>query len=121
MNDAESIRQVMQDKHLASLGDAYVNFVYSLALTKINGVPEGVKVSDRVLATAFKLAGLRKFLGTRIDRKDLANATEALLFEAYQKRLISIDESVQVIAQNPEGPRSGLSDLLKVAVTRLDK
>jgi hypothetical protein len=121
MNDADSIRRVMQDKGLASLGDAYVNFVFSLALTKIKGNPEGVKVSDRILADAFKLADLRKFLGTRVNRKDLANAAEALLFEAYQRRLISLDESIQLIMQNHEGPAYGLSNLLRAAVERLAK
>ncbi|HKM76204.1 MAG TPA: ribonuclease III family protein [Candidatus Bathyarchaeia archaeon] len=119
MNDADSIRQIMQDKRLASLGDAYVNFVFSLALTKIKGNPAGVKVSDRILADAFKLAELRNFLGTRINRKDLANAAEALLFEVYQRGLISLDESVQLIVQNGEGPAYGLPNLLRVAIERL--
>jgi len=121
MDDADSIRQVMQDRRLASLGDAYVNFIFSLALTKIKGNPEGVKVSDRILADAFKLANLRKFLGTRVNRKDLANAAEALLFEVYQRGLISLDESVQLIVQNREGPAYGLANLLSVAVERLAK
>jgi len=119
--NADSIRQVMQDRQLASLGDAYVNFVFSLALTKIKGNPEGIKVSDRILANAFKLANLRKFLGTRVNRKDLANAAEAILFEVYQRRLISLDESVQLIMQNREAPAYGLSNLLRVAVERLAK
>ena len=119
MSSADSIRQVMQDRRLASLGDAYVNFAFSLALTRIKGNPEGVKVSDKILAEAFKFAELRKFLGTRVNRKDLANAAEAILFEAYRRRLMSINECVELIAQNREGPTYGLSNLLRVAVERL--
>jgi hypothetical protein len=119
--NAYDIRQVMQDKHLASLGDAYVNFVYSLALTQISGTPQGVKVSDRILANAFRVAGLRDLLGTKLNKKDLANASEAILIEAYRKGLISIDESLSMIVKNPESPTAGLSDLLKLVVERLSK
>ena len=78
----------MRDKKRASLGDAYINLAYSLALTQIQGEPKGVKVSDRILADAFKEAGLRKYLGTRLSRKDFANASEAILMEALSERTL---------------------------------
>jgi hypothetical protein len=118
---SETIRHVVNDKQLASLGDAYVNFIYSLALTKINGRPQATKVSDRILSDAFRLAGLREYLGTRRSRKDLANAAESLLIETYRKQLISIDESVSMLTQNPDGLEAGLSKLLKLAADRIDK
>jgi hypothetical protein len=119
--NSEAIRRLIRDKQLASLGDAFVNFVYSLALTEINGRPEGIKVSDRILSEAFRLAGLRAHLGSRCSRKDLANAAESLLVEAYRKHLISIDESVEALTQNPDGPAAGLSNLLKLAAERITK
>jgi len=119
MSDVEPICRAMHDKQLASLGDAFVNFVYSLALTQINGRPRAVKVSDRILSDAFRLAGLRHFLGTRHSKKDFANAAESLLVEAYRKRLLTIEESVQIISQNADGPEAGLSALLKLTVERL--
>jgi len=118
---SETLRRVVRDRQLASLGDAFINFVYSLALTKINDRPQATKVSDRILSEAFRLAGLREYLGTRLSRKDLANAAESLLIEAYRKQLISIDESVQVLSQNPDGPEAGLSNLLKLAADRIGK
>jgi len=117
----ETIQRVMRDKDLASLGDAFINFIYSLALTKLNGRPEGTKVSDRILSEAFRAADLRGHLASRVSRKDLANAAESLLAEAYRKHLISIDESVEVITQNPDGPNAGLSNLLKLAAERITK
>ena len=117
--NSETIQRVLHDKELASLGDAFVNFIYSLALTKLNGHPEGTKVSDRILSEAFRLADLRKYLGSRVSRKDLANAAESLLAEAYRKHLITIDESVEIISQNPDGPNIGLSNLLKLAAERI--
>ena len=118
---SETIRRVVRDKQLASLGDAFINFVYSLALTKISSHPQATKVSDRILSEAFRLAGLREYLGTRLSRKDLANAAESLLVEAYRKQLISIDESVLILSQNPDGPEAGLSNLLKLAAERVTK
>ena len=119
MSHPETLRQIMRDKQLASLGDAYVNFVYSLALTRISDCPQAVKVSDRILAEAFKLAALRPYLGTRIQRKDMANACESLLIEAYRRGLLTIEESVRVISENPDGPVAGLSGLLRLAAERL--
>jgi len=120
MSKSDHVRQVMHDKQLASLGDAFVNFVYSLALTQINGHPKGIKISDRDLSEAFRLAGLRDYLGTRLSKKDLANASESLLVEAYRTRLLTVEESVQTITENPDGPKAGLIDLLKLAVKRLE-
>ena len=119
MNNEETLRQVMRNKQLASLGDAFVNFVYSLALTQANGKPQSVKVSDRILANAFKLSGLRKYLGTRISKKDLANASESLLVDAYQKKLITIEESVKILSEDPDGLQAGLSQLMKLSAERV--
>jgi len=119
MKKPDRIHQIVLNKELASLGDAYVNFIYSLALTRISGHPRAVKVSDRILAGALKLAGLRGYLGTRITRKDLANASESLLVEAYLRELLTVQESVQILTQHPDGPAAGLSELLKLAAERL--
>jgi hypothetical protein len=119
MRELNYISTIMRDKKRASLGDAYINLAYSLCLTRIRGEPKGVKVSDRILADAFKEAGLRKHLGTRHSRKDLANASEALLMEAYQSRLLTMEESVNIISDE-ENPVVGIANLLKLAVERLE-
>ncbi len=119
MSQPDPMRQIMRDKQLASLGDAYVNLVYSLALTRLKGYPQGTKVSDRILAQALRQSGLRDRLGTRVTKKDLANASESVLAEAYLKDLLTIEESVRLICQYSENPATGLSDLLKLAVEKL--
>jgi len=119
--NSETIQRVIRDKQLASLGDAFVNFIYSLALTEINGRPEGIKVSDRILSEAFRQADLRGYLGSRLSRKDLANGAESLLVEAYRKHLISIEESVETLTQCSDGPNAGLSNLLRLVTERLTK
>jgi len=119
MSQPDPMRQIMRDRQLASLGDAFVNFVYSLALTRLEGYPQGTKVSDRILAQALRQSGLRDRLGTRVTKKDLANASEAILAKAYIKDLLAIEESVQLICQYSENPDAGLSDLLKLAAEKL--
>jgi len=116
--DTSAISSIMQDRKLASLGDAYVNLVYSLALTQVSGEPRGVKVSDRILSAAFKIAGLRSYLGGRQSRENFANASEALLIEAFRKELLTIDESVKIITQK-EDLTEGMGELLRIAVERL--
>ncbi len=119
MSQPDPLRLIMRDRQLASLGDAYINFVYSLALTAVKGHPQGTKVSDKILAQAFKQADLRSHLGTRVSKKDLANASESILAEAYRKNLLTIEESVHIITQQNEDPTEGISDLLKLAADRL--
>ncbi len=113
--DPKAISSIMQDRKLASLGDAYVNLVYSLALTQTSGEPQGVKVSDRILSNAFKAAGLRNYLGARQSRKDFANASEALLIETFRKGLLTMSESVKIITQRDD-LSDGIADLLKTSV-----
>ncbi len=119
MSKRETIHRIMRDKQLASLGDAFVNFIYSLALTQISSKPQAVKVSDKILAEALRFSGLREYLGTRVSRKDIANASESLLIEAYRSNRLTIEESVRILSENPKGPVAGLSDLLGLAAERL--
>jgi dsRNA-specific ribonuclease len=121
MSDEVALRQVMRNKQLASLGDAFVNFVYSLALTETSGEPRAVKVSDRILANAFKMTGLRRYLGTRVSKKDMANASESLLVDGYQKKLITIEESVRTLNENPDGLEAGLSELMRLTADRITR
>ena len=96
----ESLSEVLMDQKLASLGDAYVNFLYSLALSKKKGEPAGTKVEGRLLADAFKKAGLRKFLPSRIDRHKKADAAEALIVYAWIRGSMTMEEGLKILDQN---------------------
>ena len=96
----ESLSQVLMDQKLASLGDAYVNFLYSLALSKKRREPTGTKVKGRLLADAFKRAELRKFLPSRIDRHKKADAAEALIVYAWIRGSMTMDEGLKILEQN---------------------
>jgi hypothetical protein len=73
---------VLTDHKLASLGDAYVNFVYFLALSNRTGRPTGAKTKGDAPAQAIKKAGLREYLPSRMTRHMLADAAESSIVYA---------------------------------------
>ena len=115
----ESLSEVLMDQKLAKLGDAYVNFLYSLALSKKNGEPTGIKVKGRLLADAFKKAGLRKFLPSRIDRHKQADAAEALIVYAWIRGSMTMEEGLEIFEQNQDSVEA-FSVLLLTAKMKLE-
>jgi hypothetical protein len=114
----ESLSEVLMDQKLAKLGDAYVNFLYSLALSKKKGEPDGTKVKGRLLADAFKKAGLRKFLPSRIDRHKQADAAEALIVYSWIQNSVTMEEALEILEQNKEDATEAFSILLLTAKNR---
>ena len=114
----KNLAQIMTDKDLASLGDAYVNFAYSLALSNKEGKPVGTKVKGSVLAEAVKKAGLRVQLPSRMNRHSLADAAEALLAYAWLKKCITLAETVEQLS-SMHSAVDNLSRLLLVTVQRV--
>lgn len=101
----------MTDHKLASLGDSYINFVYSLALSNKTGKPSGAKVKGKVLAEALKKAELRDYLPSRMTRHALADAAEALIVYAWLHSYVTLEESVTMVGGD-EDVVQGLSRLL---------
>ena len=116
------LKRILTDKGLAKLGDAYVNFVYSLVLTEIEGKPTGIKVSDRILADAAKKSGLKDLLAKRTRRDDIANAVEALIVYVWREELMRTEEAIDILKKNPN-PCIGFTDLILAAkrVMTIDK
>jgi hypothetical protein len=112
-----TLAQVLTNHDLASLGDAYVNFVYSLALSNRKGKPCGAKVKGSVLAEALKRAGLREYLPARMTRHMLADAAEALIVYTWLNGKITLEECVAVLEKNDD-VISGISQLLAIVVER---
>jgi len=113
-----SLSQVLTDKPLAALGDAYVNFVYSLALSKRIGKPKGKKMKGAPLAEAVRKAGLRESLPTRIDKHAISDAAEALLVYAWLNNIITLEESVEVLEKTGD-LENGLTQLLLKAKEKI--
>lgn len=108
----ENLKAVMTDHDLASLGDAYVNFTYSLALSNRKRKPSGVKVKGTLLAEALRRAGLRENLPSRMASHTLADAAEALIVYAWLNNHITIEETVATM-ENNANTVEGLSLLLE--------
>jgi hypothetical protein len=98
----DGLAKVLANRDLASLGDAYINFAYSLALSKKTGKPSGVKVKGSALAQALRNAGLREYLPSRMTRHALADSAEALAVYGWLKKVISLEEAVMIMSENQE-------------------
>jgi hypothetical protein len=106
-----NLNEVLIDHALASLGDSYVNFIYSLAISNRKGSPLGKKVKGSILAEALRKAGLRECLPSGMSRHDLADGAEALIVYAWLRRWVSLDEGVAMIGRKSD-PVDGLGELL---------
>jgi hypothetical protein len=115
----ESLSELLMDQKLAKLGDAYVNFLYSIALSKKKGEPAGTKVKGRLLADSFKKAGLRKLLPSRIDRHKQADAAEALIVYSWLQGTMTMEEALEILEQNEDNVE-GFSVLLLTAKNRTE-
>jgi len=106
----KDLTEVLMDHKLAALGDAYINFAYSLALSQNKGQPSGAKVRGSVLAEAFKKAGLRKHMPSKVSRHMLADAAEALTVYAWLHSYIKLEECVTIL-EKAENPVEGFTQL----------
>jgi uncharacterized protein YfaQ (DUF2300 family) len=107
----KTLAEVLTDHKLAALGDAYVNFAYSLAVSNKKMQPSGAKVRGHVLAEALKKAGLRECLPSRMSRHTLADAAEALIVYAWLQDCITLAECVEVL-EKAEDSVDAFSQLL---------
>jgi len=120
LKEYKSLEEVLVDKDLAGLGDAYVNFLYSVVVSQKSGHPTGAKVNNRVLAKALRKAGLRKFLPRRIDRHVLGNAAEALIVFAWLADTVTFEDSLKILGQKDDAVEA-FAVLLREILERLGK
>lgn len=114
-----TLDDILMSKKLASLGDAFVNFVYSIALSEKLGEPVGAKVKSQILADALRKAGLRRRLPSRTDRHTQGDAAEALIVYAWLQDILTLSEAVQVIEEKAEEPVEAFTTLLTQIEKRL--
>jgi hypothetical protein len=113
-----NLTQVLTDHRLASLGDTYTNFTYSLAQSNRRGEPTGTKVKGQTLAQALKKAGLREHLPSRMTRHAMADAAEALIVYAWLHNHITLEETVTTL-EKTDNPTDGFSHLLTTIKKRV--
>ncbi|MCZ2855586.1 MAG: hypothetical protein O2U62_00665 [Candidatus Bathyarchaeota archaeon] len=120
LKEYKNLEEILLDKNLAGLGDAYVNLLYSLAASQRSGYPTGVKVNNRILAEAVRKSGLRKLLPRRIDRHVLGNAAEALIAFAWLADTVTFEDSVEILSEKQDSVEA-FTVLLREIWERLDK
>lgn len=114
----DSLTRVLMDHDLSSLGDAFINLAYSLALSNRNGKPVGVKVKGSALAVALRNAGLREYLPSRMTRHLLADAAEALVVYAWLQNYVGLGEVVEMLEKD-DSLVDNLSSLLVTICERI--
>jgi hypothetical protein len=114
----KSLSSILADKELASLGDAYVNLLYSLVLSKKQGKAVGKRADKIILSKALNKAGLRKFLPSRTDRHKQADAVEALLLYGWLVGKITLKEMVDIIGKDTS-ICEGFIKMIKIVVKKL--
>ena len=115
----KTVNAVLADVDLAKLGDAYTNLVYSLYLSIRTGKPTGRKTEGNILSEALKQAGLKLFLPSRMDRHGLADAAESLLVYVWLTGLMTLGESVSLMAKHRDAV-DAFDSLLSIALKRLE-
>jgi len=120
MKKNDLLNKILNDKKLARLGDSYINFIYSLALSSKKGEPCGVKVSDKILFEAAKKSHIRELLPKRIKRGMVANAIESLLVYAWLNKVISLDEAVEILYKEIDKPSEAIAKLSIESIRRLN-
>jgi len=113
-----SIEELLLDKDLAALGDSYVNFVYSLAMSQRFKRPTGAKVDNQTLADAVTKSGLRRFLPHRVDRQTRGDAAEALLVFAWLDDLLDLNDCTDVLSKE-EDASEAFAGLLRTVLKKL--
>jgi hypothetical protein len=100
VDDIPSLSAAGKDKGLAQVGDALVNFIYSIARSQALGKRTGKKVNRTILSEALKTADLRHLPRPRADAHDLADTVEAIIAYAWAKKLLTIEEMIQILVKN---------------------
>jgi hypothetical protein len=117
-HEKKGLMSILADSELAKLGDAYINFVYSLAVSMQKGKPANVRVPGRVMAEALKQSGLRKYLPNRVSRHDQGDAVEALIVYTWLQDIMSLEECVVVLSARADSVEA-FTGLLKECAKRL--
>ncbi|MCW4055415.1 MAG: hypothetical protein NWE82_01380 [Candidatus Bathyarchaeota archaeon] len=115
----KALHEILSDHELAALGDAYVNFLYSLYLSIRARKPTGEKADNRTLSKALVHSGLREQVTSRVDRHKQADAAEALLVFAWLQGTTTITECIEILLKH-ENSMKALSALLLHANKKLN-
>lgn len=93
----KNLSTYVHNKSNAKLGDALVNFIYSVAKSIVSGIPTGIKVSDSILSEAYKGSLWYKTNTLKISGKKsrIADAVEALILFFWVQEGLNLKELIE--------------------------
>ena len=97
----DSLLTFILSKENSKLGDALVNFLYSLAKSAVSKSATGTKVSDYVLSTAYRssLWGKNEILKLKGKKGLLADYVESLVLYFWVFELVTLEEMVKYLVE----------------------
>ena len=100
--------QSFSDKKLSKLGDALLNFIYSLNLSMSQGVATGAKIPNRILAKAIESSRHKNLIPRRSDKHRKGDLVEAIFAYAWLEGRLDINESIKFIDVGMDAGRETL-------------
>ncbi|MEM3079837.1 MAG: ribonuclease III family protein, partial [Thermoproteota archaeon] len=101
------------------LGDSYLNFLYSMALSEAGGKPTGARIKDRTLVDVAKATGIRSMLPSRTPKGRVADSIEALIMYTWLRGVLKFEDMMEVFRKRLYDPVSSLEEIVREAVKRL--
>ena len=95
--EGKNLTKYVHNKSNAKLGDALVNFIYSIAKSIVSGIPTGTKVSDSILSEAYKGSLWHKTNALKLSGKKnrIADAVEALILFFWIHKGLNLKELIE--------------------------
>lgn len=115
-----SLTEILLDKGLAKVGDAFVNFVFSLAVSNKKATPTNIRVPSTIMSEALRKTGYRKYLPHRVDRHRQGDAVEALIFYSWLEEILSLEECVSILQKEADIPVEAFANLITIIIERWD-
>jgi hypothetical protein len=103
----KNLTTYVHSKSNAKLGDALVNFIYSVAKSLVSGIPTGMKVSDSILSEAFKGSLWHKTNTLKLSGKKnrVADAVEALILFFWVQEGLGLKKLIEPLESQLEPHR----------------
>ena len=100
--------EAFNDQKLAKLGDALLNFIYSLSLSQRQGIADGRKIPNLILAKALDSARHKDLVPRRSDKHRKGDIVEAIFAYAWLKGMLDIREASIFLARRHQTKENGL-------------
>jgi hypothetical protein len=94
------IKTIASSKGIAQLGDAFINFLYSVSRSIAYKQASGCKVSDTVLSNAYRASLLKKKVLMKGDRDKIGDGVEAIIIWAWAQNYLTLKEMLYIITSH---------------------